>query len=386
MYLCAMKKQWQGRNFRLGMLGGGQLGRMFIQEALNYDVHVHCLDSDPEAPCSLIASSFTVASLNDYDAVLAFGQDKDVITVEIENVSTKALAELEKQGKKVFPQARVLEIIKDKGTQKEFYAKHNLPTAPFKLIANKAELISQSHEFPFVLKLRTGGYDGKGVQIIRSEKDLETAFDAPCIIETMIPFEKELSVIVARNESGETKVYPTVECEFNPDANLVEFLFSPAEISKETEQKAQEIALNVIDKLEMVGLLAVELFLTADGEILINEIAPRPHNSGHHTIECCYTSQFEQHLRSIVNAPLGNTDLIVPGVMINLLGAEGSDGKAKYEFLEEAMEMQGVAVHLYGKEKTKSFRKMGHVTVYHPDLNYCKETGLKLLNSMKVTS
>jgi 5-(carboxyamino)imidazole ribonucleotide synthase len=381
-----MKKQWQGRNFRLGMLGGGQLGRMFIQEALNYDVHVHCLDADPEAPCSLIASSFTVASLNDYDAVLAFGQDKDVITVEIENVSTKALAELEKQGKKVFPQARVLEIIKDKGTQKEFYATHNLPTAPFELIANKDELTSKSLEFPFVLKLRTGGYDGKGVQIIRSEKDLETAFDAPCIIERMIPFEKELSVIVARNESGETKVYPTVECEFNPDANLVEFLFSPAEISKETEQKAQEIALNVIDKLEMVGLLAVELFLTADGEILINEIAPRPHNSGHHTIECCYTSQFEQHLRSIVNAPLGNTDLIVPGVMINLLGAEGSDGKAKYEFLEEAMEMQGVAVHLYGKEKTKSFRKMGHVTVYHPDLNYCKETGLKLLNSMKVTS
>lgn len=386
MYLCAMKKQWQGRNFRLGMLGGGQLGRMFIQEALNYDVHVHCLDADPDAPCSLIASSFTVASLNDYDAVIAFGQDKDVITVEIENVSTKALAELEKQGKKVFPQARVLEIIKDKGTQKEFYATHNLPTAPFKLIANNAELISLSHEFPFVLKLRTGGYDGKGVQIVRSEKDLETAFDAPCIIEKMIPFEKELSVIVARNESGETKVYPTVECEFNPEANLVEFLFSPAEISKETEQKAQEIALNVIDKLEMVGLLAVELFLTADGEILINEIAPRPHNSGHHTIECCYTSQFEQHLRSIVNAPLGNTDLIVPGVMINLLGAEGSDGKAKYEFLEEAMDMQGVAVHLYGKEKTKSFRKMGHVTVYHPDLNYCKETGLKLLNSMKVTS
>jgi 5-(carboxyamino)imidazole ribonucleotide synthase len=386
MYLCAMKKQWQGRNFRLGMLGGGQLGRMFIQEALNYDVHVHCLDADPEAPCSLIASSFTVASLNDYDAVMAFGQDKDVITVEIENVSTKALAELEKQGKKVFPQARVLEIIKDKGTQKEFYVTHNLPTAPFELIGNKDELTSKSHDFPFVLKLRTGGYDGKGVQIIRSEKDLETAFDAPCIIEKMIPFEKELSVIVARNENGETKVYPTVECEFNPEANLVEFLFSPAEISKEIEQKAQEIALNVIDKLEMVGLLAVELFLTADGEILINEIAPRPHNSGHHTIECCYTSQFEQHLRSIVNAPLGNTDLIVPGVMINLLGAEGSDGKAKYEFLEEAMEMQGVAVHLYGKEKTKSFRKMGHVTVYHPDLNYCKETGLKLLHSMKVTS
>jgi 5-(carboxyamino)imidazole ribonucleotide synthase len=381
-----MKKQWQGRGFKLGMLGGGQLGRMFIQEALNYDVHVHCMDADADAPCSLIASSFTVASLNDYDAVIAFGKDKDVITVEIENVNTQALAQLEKEGKKVFPQPRVLEIIKDKGLQKQFYAENNLPTSPFELIENKKDLLSKKSRFPFVLKLRTGGYDGKGVQIMRSEKDLEHAFDAPCIIEELIPFEKELSVIVARNESGETKVYPTVECEFNPTANLVEFLFSPAAISKEIEDRAQKIALQVIDSLEMVGLLAVELFLTSDGEILINEIAPRPHNSGHHTIECCYTSQFEQHLRSIVNAPLGDTELIVPGVMINLLGAEGFEGRAKYENMDEALAKKGVAIHLYGKEKTKGFRKMGHVTVYHPDLSYCKKTGRELLDLLKISS
>ncbi len=381
-----IKKQWQGRGFKLGMLGGGQLGRMFIQEALNFDVHVHCMDADPDAPCSLIASSFTVGSLNDFNAVLDFGKDKDVLTVEIENVNIEALILLEKEGKKIFPQPRILEIIKDKGLQKQFYSAHNLPTAPFELIENKQDLISKKLNFPFVLKLRTGGYDGKGVQIIRTEKDIENAFNAPCIIEQLIPFEKELAVIVARNESGETKVYSTVECEFNPDANLVEFLFSPANISEEIEMKAQKIALAVIDSLNMVGLLAVELFLSSEGEILINEIAPRPHNSGHHTIECCYTSQFEQHLRSIVNAPLGNTELIVPGVMINLLGSEGFEGVAKYDNLEQALAKKGVAIHLYGKEQTKGFRKMGHVTIYNSDLSYCKKTGRELLDLLKITS
>jgi 5-(carboxyamino)imidazole ribonucleotide synthase len=379
-----MKKQWNGNQYKLGMLGGGQLGRMFIQEALNYDVHVHCIDPDPAAPCSLIASSFTVGSLNDYDAILAFGADKDVITVEIENVSIEALVELEKQGKNVFPQPRVLATIKDKGTQKAFYDQHQIPTAPFKLVRNKAELVANCPEFPFVLKLRTGGYDGKGVQIIRSKQDLQTAFDAPCVIEEMIPFSKELSVIVARNESGQTAVYPTVECEFNPVANLVEFLFSPADIPQEIEKKAEEIALQVIDQLQMVGILAVELFLTETGEILVNEIAPRPHNSGHHTIECCYTSQFEQHLRSIVNAPLGSANLIVPGVMINLLGEENFEGDAMYEGIEEVMSWPGVAVHLYGKQKTKGFRKMGHVTIYGANLENCKSLGRKVATTLKI--
>ncbi len=379
-----MKKQWNGNQYKLGMLGGGQLGRMFIQEALNYDVHVHCIDPDPQAPCAHIASSFTVGSLNDYDTIIEFGKDKDVLTVEIENVHVEALAELEKMGKKVFPQPRVLATIKDKGLQKAFYDQHGIPTAPFRLVQNKEELIANCPEFPFVLKLRTGGYDGKGVQIMRSEEDLKNAFDAPCVIEEMIPFSKELSVIVARNESGETAVYPTVECEFNPVANLVEFLFSPAEIPAEIEKKAELIALNVIDELQMVGILAVELFLTETGEILVNEIAPRPHNSGHHTIECCYTSQFEQHLRSIVNAPLGATSLIVPGVMINLLGEDGFDGDARYEGLEEVMSIPGVAVHLYGKQRTKGYRKMGHVTIYGPDLEKCKVTGRYVAETLKI--
>lgn len=379
-----MKKQWNGNLYKLGMLGGGQLGRMFIQEALNYDVHVHCLDPDAEAPCKNIASSFTVGSLSNYNTVMAFGADKDVLTVEIEHVNVQALSDLEAKGIKVFPQPRVLSIVQDKGLQKQYYKDHNLPTSAFTLIENKAELLEKRPEFPFVLKLRKGGYDGKGVQIIRNEADLNHAFDAPCVIETMVPFTKELSVIVSRNEQGQTAVYPTVECEFNPVANLVEFLFSPAEISAETEQKARKIALDVIDSLQMVGILAVELFLTADGEILINEIAPRPHNSGHHTIECCYTSQFEQHMRSVVNAPLGNTDLIVPGVMINLLGEEGFEGAARYEQLENVMQQAGVSVHLYGKQNTKSFRKMGHVTIYGPDLDACKTLGRQVAQQLKV--
>ncbi len=385
-YLCTMEKTWSGETFKVGILGGGQLGRMVIQEAINYNVHIHCLDPDPKAPCEPIAHSFTSGSLTDFETVMNFGADKDVITVEIEHVNVAALAQLEQQGKKVFPQPHVLSTIQDKGTQKSFYAEHNIPTAPFQLVNNKAELLQHELSYPFVLKLRTGGYDGKGVQIIRSAADLDNCFDAPCVIEQMIPFTKELSVIVARNEKGETAVYPTVECEFSPTANLVEFLFSPAEIAPETEQKAQDIALNVIDSLNMVGILAVELFLLENGEVLVNEIAPRPHNSGHHTIECCYTSQFEQHLRAILNLPLGNTALIVPGVMINLLGEPGYEGPAKLSGWDLALGLQGVQVHLYGKETTKPGRKMGHVTIYGSNLATCKQTGRKLLNELKIIS
>lgn len=381
-----MKKNWNGANFKLGVLGGGQLGRMLIQEALNYDVHVHCLDPDPQAPCSRIARSFTVGALTDFDTVFAFCQDKDVVTVEIENVNIEALYAIESTGKKVFPQPRVLEVIQDKGLQKKFYAENNLPTAPFDLVNSKEELLSKQVKYPFVLKLRKGGYDGKGVQIIKSEIDLETCFDAPCVIEQMIPFTKELSVIVARNESGETAVYPAVECEFSPTQNLVEFLFAPAEISEDIELKARELAISVINKLDMVGILAVEMFLTKDGKLLINEIAPRPHNSGHHTIECNYTSQFEQHLRSVLNAPLGSTQIIFPGVMINLLGEDGFEGDAVYENLEKFMAVPGIQMHLYGKQKTKSFRKMGHVTIFGPDLNQNKSLGRQVLNELKVKS
>ena len=379
-----MHRKWYGNSFRLGMVGGGQLGRMFIQEAINFDVQVHSLDPDPEAPCKTIATSFTVGSLNDYDTLYNFGLDKDVITVEIENVNIEALERLEAEGKKVFPQPRILKIIQDKGLQKQFYLDNNIPTASFELVENKSEINSHVTSFPFMQKLRKGGYDGKGVQPLRSNEDLNHAFDAPSVLEKMIPFVKELSIIVARNENGQTAVYPAVECEFNPEANLVEFLFSPAEISNDIEERSKKIALDVINKLGMVGLLAVELFLLENGEILVNEIAPRPHNSGHHKIECNITSQYEQHMRSVLNLPLGSTNLVQSGVMINLLGEKGFEGDVYYENYEEALALEGVKIHIYGKQKTKSFRKMGHVTVGNPSLEKAKEIARKVQQILKV--
>lgn len=379
-----MEKIWYGKHFQLGVLGGGQLGRMLIQETINYDVQVHCLDPDAEAPCKDIAHSLTVGSLNDFETVYKFGQDKDVITVEIENVSIEALEKLEAEGKKVFPQPAVLKIIRDKGLQKQFYADHNIPTPAFYLVNNKEEITNYISEFPFMQKMRTGGYDGKGVTPLRNEEDLETAFEVPSVLEKFVDFEKELSVIVARNENGETKVYPTVECEFSPEANLVEFLFSPADVTPAIERAAEELAISIIDKLGMVGILAVELFLTKDGQLLVNEIAPRPHNSGHHTIECNVTSQFEQHMRSVLNLPLGDTRTIQPGVMINLLGEKGYQGSVIYQGLEKAIAIPGVKPHIYGKAETKSFRKMGHITIVAPTLEEAKINGRKVKELVKV--
>ncbi len=381
-----MEKKWYGKSQRLGILGGGQLGRMFIQDAIAFDVAVHSLDPDKNAPCNEIANEFTVGSLTDYDTVMSFGSDKDVITIEIENVNIEALKELEKQGKKVFPQPNVIEIIQDKGLQKQFYTEKNIPTAPFTLHHSKEELIASNPTFPFVNKLRKGGYDGKGVQIIKSTVDLENVFEAPSIIETMIPFEKELSVIVARNERGQTVVYPTVECEFSPTANLVEFLFSPANISTEIEENAKSIALNVINKLGMVGILAVEFFLLKDGSLLVNEIAPRPHNIGHHTIECNITSQFEQHMRSVLNLPLGSTKTIQSGVMINLIGEPNFEGEVYYEGIDEILNMEGVHIHFYGKSTTKPNRKMGHITITSEDIEVAKTTARKVQKMIRVIS
>lgn len=381
-----MQKIWYGHSSRLGMVGGGQLGRMFIQEAINFDVHVHVLDPDANAPCKNIAHSFTQGSLNDYNTLYNFGLDKDVLTVEIENVNIEALEALEKLGKKVFPQPRVLRIIKDKGIQKEFYKDHNIPTAPFQLTENLDDVKQLADQIPFVQKMRTGGYDGKGVQVLRTESDFENAFETPSVIEEMIPFEKEISIIVARNENGEMAVYPAVECEFSEEANLVEFLFAPADISNDIENKAIELAKSVIEKLEMVGILAVELFLTKDGSLLVNEIAPRPHNSGHHTIECNVTSQFEQHMRSILNLPLGSTEILQAGAMINLLGEKGFEGDVYYEGLEKFIGKPGIHPHIYGKAQTKSFRKMGHVTIAGKDLEKVKSLALEVKNGIRVLS
>lgn len=385
LYLCTMKKEVTGDQHRLGILGGGQLGRMFIQEAINYDVHVHIMDNDDIAPSSAIANTYVKGNIRNFDDVMKFGADKDVLTIEIENVNVEALKELEKKGVKVYPQPAVLEIIKDKGLQKQFYQERGIPTSDFHFTHESTSSAEYAEHLPFVHKLRTGGYDGKGVEVIRTSEDISNVFTAPSIVEEFVPFEKELSVIVARNASGETAVYQTVECEFN-EANLVAFLFSPADISPETEKKATDLAIQVINELDMVGILAVEMFLLEDGEILVNEIAPRPHNSGHHTIECNITSQFEQHMRSVLDLPLGSTEMIRKGAMINLLGAEGYTGPSKYEGLNEVMAIPGVHVHLYGKATTKPYRKMGHITVTSSDILEAKSSANTVRKLIRVVS
>ena len=378
-----MNKNWNSKEFKIGVLGGGQLGRMLIQEAINLNLHIHIMDPDQNAPCASIAQTFTCGAITDFDAVMEFGKDKNLITVEIENVNIEALEMLEKSGVQVYPQPHVLKIIKDKGTQKQFYKKNGIPTSPFVIFDSAQELMNASIELPAVQKLRTGGYDGKGVQIL---KDAKSSFDAPHLIENLIDFEKEISIIVARNDKGQISTFPSVECEFNPEAHLVEFLFSPAEISQEIENKAKEIASDLIEKIDMVGILAVEMFLTKSGDILVNEIAPRPHNSGHHTIECCETSQFAQHLRAILSLPLGSTALIQPGAMINLLGEKGHTGTAIYGGLSDLLDHDNVFPHLYGKEQTKPFRKMGHVTITGKTLKEVKETAEKIKDIIQITA
>ena len=376
----------QPDKIRIGVLGGGQLGRMMIQNAINLNLPICCLDPDPNAPCKHIATEFTLGSLNDFDTVYAFGQDKDVITIEIENVNVAALKKLQSEGKKVFPQPEVIALIQDKGLQKLFYKEHNIPSPDFYLVNNKSEIAQHAAAFPFFQKMRKGGYDGKGVVKLKSVANLENAFDAPSVLESLVDFDKEISVIVARNEDGAIACFPSVECAFNPEANLVEFLFSPANISKKIEEEAEAIAVKVATELNIVGILAVEMFVTKDGKVLVNEIAPRPHNSGHHSIEGNITSQFEQHIRAIINLPLGKTSIINPAVMINLLGEKGYEGAARYEGLEDALAQAGVYVHLYGKAITKPFRKMGHITIVDKDLAVATEKAKALKESVKIIS
>ena len=370
----------------IGMLGGGQLGRMLIQSGVDINLPINVLDPDKNAPCNYLANKFTVGSLTDYDNVYNFGKKADVITIEIESVNVAALKQLEKEGKEVYPQPHIIETIQDKGLQKIFFQRNNIPTPDFFLIENKAEIPKYTAFFPFFQKLRKGGYDGKGVVRLNDANNLTDAFDAPTVLERLVDFKTELSVIVARNKKGEVKTFPAVECAFNPEANLVEFLFSPAQVSKAIEKEAQRIAMDVAEKLGIIGILAVELFVTKSGEVLVNELAPRPHNSGHHTIEANTTSQFEQHLRAILNLPLGDTGLITPAVMLNVLGEKGYEGDAIYKGIEEAMAMSGVHIHLYGKQKTKPFRKMGHITVTASSIKEATDKANTVKDIFKVIS
>lgn len=368
----------------LGILGGGQLGRMVIQSAIKYNIDIHILDPDPNAPCKDICQSFVQGKLTDFETVYRFGKNCDVISIEIENVNTEALQKLADEGKEVFPQPQIIKMIQDKRLQKEFYKYNNIPTADFILTSNKEEVKANFGFLPAVNKLGREGYDGRGVQILKTKEDIEKAFDAPGLLEKLIDFEQELSVIVARNKKGETVSFPAVECSFHPTANLVEFLFAPANISTKIEEKAKTLAFQVIEKLGMVGILAVEMFVTKSGEILVNEIAPRPHNSGHHTIEANFTSQFEQHLRSVLNMPLGNTGLRCPAAMVNLLGEDGFTGDAIIEGMDEAISQKGVYVHLYGKKTTKPFRKMGHVTILDEEVSVLKKRALEIKEIIKI--
>lgn len=377
-------------DFKLGILGGGQLGKMVLYETRKYDIYTVVLDPSADAPCRIACNEFHQGDLMDYDTVMQFGKNVDVLTIEIEHVNVNALEDLEKSGVKVYPSAKTLRIIQNKATQKLFYKDHNIPTAEFTRFGYTTEvkdaIENNAITLPFVWKSAQFGYDGNGVKVIRKVTDLDGLPNVECIAETMIPFKNELAVIVTRNPSGEVATYPVVEMEFHPEANQVEYVICPARIAPEVAAKAQQVAVEVSAAIGHVGLLAVEMFQTEDDEILVNEVAPRPHNSGHYSIEASYTNQFEQHLRAILNLPLGNTDSKVAGIMVNLVGAEGHTGNVKYENIEKIMELPGVTPHIYGKKQTRPFRKMGHVTIVNSDIAKARAIAEEVKNTINVIS
>lgn len=376
--------------FTLGILGGGQLGKMMLTETRKYDLRTKVLDPSPEAPCRIGSNEFEVGDLKDTERVLEFAKEVDVLTIEIEHVSTEALRQIKASGIPVHPDPEALAIIQDKGTQKEFYSAHSIPTAPFEVFGDKESTLEAFSDgrwsTPCVWKSRTGGYDGFGVRVLRTDADLDSIGNGPGLLEIMVPFDLELAVVVARNPSGEVKSYPVVEMEFHPTANQVEYVLAPARISDEIAEKARVLAERTATELGICGLLAVELFLTSEGELLVNEVAPRPHNSGHWTIEGAYTSQFEQHVRGILDLPLGSTALKAPSVMVNLVGAEGHQGPVRYEGIADVLRMPGAYPHIYGKKDMRPFRKMGHVTIVAPDLAEARRNAEIVKGAIKVIS
>lgn len=372
----------------IGILGGGQLGKMLLNTTRQWDLQTKVMDPSAEAPARIACNHFVQGDLMDYQTVVDFGKEVDVLTIEIENVNADALATLEQQGVKVYPQAAVLKVIQNKCHQKQFYQKNKIPTASFQLFNSKEELKDAVGRglisFPFVWKSESMGYDGYGVQIVRSNQNLEEIKEGACMAEELVAIEKELGIIVCRSPKGETRCYPCVEMEFHPEANQVEYVLSPARISKDVAKKAEEIALAVSKAFQHVGLLAVELFLTKDGEIWVNEVAPRPHNSGHYSIEASYTSQFEQHIRALLDLPLGNTANKVSGVMVNLVGKEGHNGPVHYKNIEHILAIEGVNPHIYGKKETRPFRKMGHITIVNKELSVARKIAEDVKETIEV--
>ena len=358
-------------NKSIGILGGGQLGMMLYKAGNQYDMDLHFLDSMKEGPVSIITSKYDIGDITKEEDVLKFGRSREIISIEIERVNVEALKLLAKEGKKIFPQPEVIEIIQDKGLQKQFYKDHNLPTSDFKIYDNISSFVFNADEnnigFPLVLKMRKDGYDGRGVQILRSEADLDKVFPYNFISEQCIEIEKELAIITCSDVNGNIVMYDPVEMVFHHEKNILLYQLAPATIPEKILNEAKEIALRTTKAFGIVGLLAIELFLTKSGEILINEVAPRPHNSGHHTIEACITSQYDNHLRAISGMPLGQTNTLAPSLLMNVLGTEGHTGPVLYKGIEKVEAMEGVHTHIYGKTTTKPFRKMGHITIIGTD-------------------
>ncbi len=374
----------------IGILGGGQLGKMLLYDTRKWDIKTKVLDNNPNAPAKLSCDEFHVGDLMDYQTVLNFAKNIDVLTIEIENVNVQALAEIEKKGIKVYPQPNVLAIIQNKLKQKKFYKENKIPTAPFKEFKSiksiKEQIIHGKLCFPFVWKSNSMGYDGFGVKIIKSNRDIEELNDSPGFIEDLIEIKKELSVIICRNVKGEIKNFPVVEMIFNNDSNQVEYIISPARINNEISRKAISIALKLSKLYNHVGIMAIELFLTSDNEILINEVAPRPHNSGHFSIEMSYTSQFEQHIRAILGLPLGEAKNKISGVMVNLVGEKQNNGPVKFSNIDQIMTIEGVTPHIYGKKETRPNRKMGHVTIVNEKIENAIKIAKKVKETIKVIS
>jgi len=377
-------------DFKLGILGGGQLGKMLLTETRKFDIQTLVLEPSEEAPARYSCTAFYKGSLMDYDTVYQFGKMVNLLTIEIENVNLDALDTLESEGLPIFPSPKTLRLIQNKGRQKDFYVENNIPTSPHQRFVDlndlRKSLEKDELEFPFVWKCAQFGYDGNGVKVCRSAIDLVKLPEVECIAEQMVPFKNELAVIVARSVSGEIKTYPVVEMEFHPEANQVEYVICPARIDEKVAEKATEIALKVSEAFHHVGLLAVEMFQTEDDEILVNEVAPRPHNSGHYSIEASYTSQFENHLRAILDLPLGTTDSKVAGIMVNLVGEEGFSGQVIYKNIEKIMAIYGVTPHIYGKRETRPFRKMGHVTIVNENMTEARKIAEEVKNSIRVIS
>ncbi len=360
---------------KIGILGGGQLGRMLALDSARLGIQLYFLDKSSDYPAGLVCKSdhFVVGDFTDYDSVVDFGSQMDVVSIEIENVNTDALKTLESKGIKVYPSARLIETIKDKGIQKELYKTHQIPTAPYFLSDNRASIIedlkSKNWQYPFVQKARTEGYDGKGVQVIKTPMDHDKIWDRPSVIEQAIAIDKELAIIIARSPLGNTAIYDPVEMVFDESANVLDYQKSPATVTPEQRQRLVDIAKNLATQLDLVGILAVEFFLTQDGDILVNEAAPRTHNSGHHTIDACHCSQFEQQVRAISGLPLGDTTLQSPSSMVNILGDKDASGIASYDGLDKVLSIADAKVHIYGKHLVKPKRKMGHINILSDDVS-----------------